>query len=161
MIVVSDTSPITNLLKIGRLSLLKDVFHKVIIPGKVREELLEWEKLGADISAYENADWIETHRPTDRLLVKGFLKDLDEGEAEAIALAHELKADYLLIDERRGWKLAKSLGIHAIGLIGVLLNAKSLGILTKVMPVVDELRSVAGFWISQDLYGQIRLIAKE
>lgn len=86
---------------------------------------------------------------------------MDEGEAEAIALAHELKADYLLIDERRGWKLAKSMGVQAIGLIGVLLNAKSLGVFPEVMPVIDALRNVAGFWISQDFYDDIRLIAKE
>ncbi len=161
MLVVSDTSPLTNLLKIGRLSLLRDVFQQVIIPAKVDEEIRAWKKIGADITAFEDADWIEVHTPSDPLLVERLLKDLDEGEAEAIALAHELKADYLLIDERRGWKLARSMGIDAIGLIGVLLRAKSLGMLPQVMPVVDLLRNVAGFWISQDFYDDIRLIAKE
>ena len=161
MIVVSDTSPITNLIKIGRLNLLREVFQKVIIPEKVREELRTWKTLGADITAFEDADWIEIRTPTDLHLVQGLLTTLDEGEAEAIALAHELKADYLLIDERRGWKLAKSMGVQAIGLMGVLLNAKSLGVLPEVMPVIDDLRNVASFWISQDFYDAIRLIAKE
>ena len=161
MIVVSDTSPITNLIKIGRLGLLQEVFQRVIIPEKVREELQAWKMLGADITAFENADWIETRTATDGHLVQSLLTSLDEGEAEAIALAHELKADYLLIDERRGWRLAKSMGVQAIGLIGVLLNAKSLGVLPEVMPIIDDLRNVAGFWISHDFYDYIRLIAKE
>ncbi len=81
MIVVSDTSPITNLIKIGRLNLLKEVFQQVIIPDKVRDELLEWKRIGADITAFESAPWIETHTPADLSLVKGMLMYLDEGEA--------------------------------------------------------------------------------
>ena len=69
MIVVSDTSPITNLIKIGRLNLLREVFQKVIIPEKVQEELRAWKTLGADITAFENADWIETRTPADLHLV--------------------------------------------------------------------------------------------
>ncbi len=161
MIVVSDTSPITNLIKIGRLNLLKEVFQQVIIPDKVRDELLEWKKIGADITAFESAPWIETQTPADLSLVKGMLMYLDEGEAQAIVLAHELKADYLLIDERRGWKQANDMGIRAIGLVGVLLQAKSLRIIPAVMPIVDDLRNIAGFWLSQDLYDRIKQITKE
>jgi len=161
MIVISDTSPITNLMKIGRLNILKEVFQKVIVPEKVHEELLDWKKLGADITEYENADWVEVARPKDIRLVRELLINLDKGEAEAIVLANEMGADYLLIDERRGWKMAKELGINAIGIIGVLLDAKKLGVLQKIMPVIDELRSVAGFWISAGFYAQIKAIVKE
>ncbi len=53
------------------------------------------------------------------------------------------------------------MGIRAIGLLGVLLQAKSLRILPVVMPIVDDLRNVAGFWLSQDLYDRIKQIVKE
>ena len=53
------------------------------------------------------------------------------------------------------------MGIDSVGLIGVLLNAKNLGIISRVMPLVDDLRDKAGFWISDDFYVKIRSIAKE
>jgi uncharacterized protein len=161
MVVVSDTSPITNLLKIGQLNLLKDVFQKVIVPEKVHDELLEWKKLGADISEYENADWFEVVTPADYSLVRQLQIQLDSGESEAIALASELKSDYLLIDERRGWNIAKSMGINAIGIVGVLLHAKKTGLVNNVMPIIDDLRTKAGFWLTDSFYSQIKSIVKE
>ena len=161
MIVVSDTSPIANLLAIGKLDLLREVYQRVLVPEKVRAELLEWKVLGADITTFEQAGWIEARVATNRSLVEKLSNELDAGEAEALALALELEADYLLIDERRGWRLAKSMGLNAIGLLGVLLNAKRLGVLPEVMPVVEELRTVAGFWIGQDVVDRIRQIAGE
>jgi len=161
MIVVSDTSPITNLIKIGRLNLLKDIFHQVIVPLGVNQELLKWKDLGGDISAYENAGWVSVHQPSNVILIGNLKLELDEGEAEAIALASELNVDFLLIDERRGWKVAKSMGINAIGVIGVLLDARKQGIVTEVMPIIDDLRTRAGFWINDNFYAQIKTIAKE
>ena len=101
MLVVSDTSPISNLMLVGRLTILKDVYQKIVIPPSVHTELLELVNLGEDISAYLSADWIEVKTPSNVITIEKLLKELDEGEAEAIALAQELNADYLLIDERR------------------------------------------------------------
>jgi hypothetical protein len=67
----------------------------------------------------------------------------------------------LLIDERQGWKIADKMGIASIGLIGVLLKAKKEGHITAVMPVVDELRTVAEFWIKDSFYEQIKALADE
>jgi uncharacterized protein len=161
MLVISDTSPITNLLKIGRLNLLKDVFQEVIVPDKVNEELLKWKDLGGNISAYENASWVTVRGASNVILIRNLKLELDDGEAEAIALADELKADYLLIDERRGWNVARSMGINAVGIIGVLLQAKKQGIEQTIIPIVDDLRNVAGFWISDSFYTQIKAIVKE
>lgn len=140
---------------------MKDLFQKVIVPDKVHDELLEWKKLGADISEYENADWFEVVIPTDYSLVRQLQIQLDSGEAEAIALATELKPDYLLIDERRGWNIAKSMGINAIGIVGVLLDAKKTGLVKNVMPIIDDLRTKAGFWLTDSFYSQIKSIVKE
>lgn len=161
MLVVSDTSPLSNLLLINRLTLLRDVYQSIIVPPKVHSEMLALTKFGEDISGYLQANWIEIKAPFDVSLIQSLLKNLDEGEAEAIVLAKELHADYLLIDERKGWKIADGMGIASIGLIGVLLRAKNEGFLPAVMPVVDELRSVAEFWIKDSFYEEIRVLAEE
>jgi hypothetical protein len=161
MLVVSDTSPITNLLKINKLDLLKTIFEEVVVPDMVHDELLAWKNLGGDISDYENATWIKTATPNNAALINQLRVDLDAGEAEAIALAAELKANYLLIDERRGWKTAKSLGINAIGIVGVLLQAKYQGKITEVLPLIDELRTKAGFWLSEEFYQKVKVLVKE
>ncbi len=161
MLIVSDTSPISNLLLIDRLLILKDVYQKIVIPPSVHTELLELAKLGEDISMYLTADWIETKTPSDIGLIGKLLNKLDEGEAEAIALAKELGADYLLIDERRGYKIADEMGLAPIGLIGVLLKAKTETYVEKVMPIVDALRNEAGFWINDKFYDEIRVLTGE
>lgn len=161
MLIVSDTSPISNLILIGRLSLLRDMYQVVILPPSVHTEVLALKDFGEDISAYTTADWFEIKAPEDVALVHQLLEKLDEGEAEAIALAKELSADFLLIDERRGWKIAGDMGIASIGLIGILLKAKQVGLLSSVMSVVDELRTKAEFWIKDDFYEQIRDLAEE
>ncbi len=161
MLIVSDTSPISNLILIGRLSLLRDMYQVVIVPPKVHAEVLALEDFGEDISAYTTANWFEIKAPENAALVQQLLEKLDEGEAEAIALAKELSADFLLIDERRGWKIADEMGISSIGLIGILLKAKQAGLLPSVMSVVDELRTKAEFWIKDSFYEQIRDLAEE
>lgn len=80
-----------------------------------------------------------------------FLLSLDEGESEAIALAKEIHCDLLLIDERRGTRIAKSQGLQTIGLLGVLSKAKEKGLINSVSPLLDDLESVAGFWLSAKL----------
>ncbi|MCB0518688.1 MAG: DUF3368 domain-containing protein [Lewinellaceae bacterium] len=161
MIVVSDTSPISSLIRIGRLDLLKDIFQKVVIPSEVHKELLEMKNFGWDLSIFENADWIETRVPSDTILLSQVIVELDRGEAEAITLAKELNANYLLIDERKGWDMAKSLGINAIGLVSVLIQAKTIGYIPLVRPVLDELREKGGFWMGKKIYQQVLQIVNE
>ncbi|MCL4475627.1 MAG: DUF3368 domain-containing protein [Nitrospirae bacterium] len=101
------------------------------------------------LSAYReiDADWFKVIdiKGTDYL---GFLlNDLDAGEAEAIVLAREIKADILLIDERIGYDIAKNQNIFATGTLAVLLMAKQKGIIQKVKPLLDEMIQ-KGRWYS-------------
>ncbi len=159
MVIVSDTSPISNLFRIGRLELLQLVYGKVVVPEAVMRELLELEKRGIDLTSITQADWIEIIPVKDHEMVVSFQqKMIDEGESEAIALAIELQADYLLIDERLGRAVAESAGIKVVGLLGTLREAKQLGIIPEIKPILDEMRTVARFRISETLY---RLILTE
>lgn len=161
MIIVSDTSPIANLIQIDKLNLLESIFGKIVIPPEVNKEILELQRFGISTTQYQSCDWIEIKEPTNLIEIQQLLNDLDKGESEAIALAKELNVDFLLIDERHGSKIAKEQGLNTIGLIGVLIKAKELKIILKVKPTLLELRDIAGFWISDKFLKKILKIVNE
>ena len=80
---------------------------------------------------------------------------LDLGEAEAIALAVETQADRVLIDERQGRLVAARLNLRYTGILGVLVEAKSQGLITEVKPLLDALINQAGFWVAKPLYNRV------
>jgi uncharacterized protein len=158
MIVVSDTSPISNLLQIGDLDLLRLLFQKIIIPQDVFDELCEV-KTQADILSEQT--WIKTSIVADSELKAELLRELDKGEAEAIILAIELHADYLLIDEVKGRLIAESYDIKVIGILGVLLQAKQKGLIADVKTHLQKLVDEAGFWLNPKLIEKVLELAKE
>ena len=152
MIVVSNTSPILNLAVIGRQDLIESLYKKVFIPQEVAEELsaILPEQFGR--KELQKLNYIETLSVTKRELVNSLVVELDIGEAEAIALALEIKANLILLDERRGRKVASRFGLRFIGLLGMLVEAKHKGYIASLKPVLNELIAKAGFWISDQLY---------
>ena len=158
MIVVSDTSPISNLLQIGEINLLRPIFHKIVVPSGVFAEICQVESHKEFLI---KQDWIETATLTNTNLKTGLMADLDGGEAEAIALAIELKADYLLMDETKGRQIAESYGVKVIGIIGVLIKAKEEGLIAEVKPYLQKLVNEAGFWLNPKLIKTILEIVKE
>ena len=94
-------------------------------------------------------------------LIMALCQDLDLGEAESIALALELKADLILMDERDGRHRAIQLGLKPVGVVGVLFTAKARGHVTKVRPLLDALRQQAGFYLGDSLYKEVLRLAQE
>ncbi|MCT7983462.1 DUF3368 domain-containing protein [Laspinema sp. A4] len=80
---------------------------------------------------------------------------LDPGEAEAIALARELNADRLLIDERKGRAVASRLGIKLTGVLGILIVAKRRELITEIKPLIDELIDISRFRVGDELYARV------
>ncbi len=158
MIVVSDTSPITNLIEIGRLDLLRGLFKTVLIPPAVFREATYLEHIRIEI---ENCDWIEVVDLTSRDLYNTLAENLDPGEAEAISLAIELSADAILIDEADGRREAHRLGIFVTGLLGVLIRAKKQGLIPAIKPDIERLIATSDFWLGQDVIAEALLLAGE
>ncbi|MGD1699341.1 DUF3368 domain-containing protein [Dapis sp. BLCC M229] len=162
MIVVSDTSPITNLSAVGALELLHQLYDRVIIPQAVYDEMAS---LGYQVPGtveVQTLDWIENRKVENRQGVEELRVDLDIGEAEAIILALELDADLLLVDERRGRRVALELGVKKIsGLLAVLQEAKRKGLILEIKPILDRLISENNFRISVSLYNRVLQFAGE
>jgi uncharacterized protein len=154
MIVVSNTSPISNLIVIGEISLLQQIYPKVLIPPAVHLELTRLPSLQPTMFSLLEAGWLEIQAPTNLKLLDTLNQTLDSGEAEAIALAVELSANRLLIDERLGRSIAASYGLKLRGLLGILINAKQQGLIPVLKPILDRLIDQAGFRVSQALYDQ-------
>lgn len=153
--IVSNTTPLIALSKISKLELLESLYDEINIPPGVFEE---YEK-GKNKDFYKEIlklDWIKIGEIKNKKELESFT-ELDRGEAEAIALAEEIKADLLIIDELRGRKFAKSKGLKITGTIGVLLKAKEKRLLHEVLPFAYELRE-KGIWLGDDLIEYIKEI---
>jgi len=117
VIIVSDTSPLNGLAIVGYLSLPQQLYTEVLIPPAVAAELIRGSQGDPRIISVLSQDWIKICQPTNNLQIETLQTDynLDRGESEAIALALEIGADELLIDERLGRREAKRLGLFITG----------------------------------------------
>lgn len=153
--VVSNSSALINLARIGKLELLRDLYGEVCIPEAVWQEAVVEGEGQAGASEIKSAPWIKAQRVKNTELVKALRQELDPGEAEAIALALETQAELLLMDERLGRDTARHLGLPFTGLIGLLVEAKRKGLIPNVKGEVNALRDIAGFRIADSLYRQV------
>ncbi len=120
--VVSNSTPLIALSKIDKLNIIKEFFDSIIIPDAVFIEVATDKKEREGKEEVLKAKWVQTQKVSNNLAVDILLVNLDVGEAEAITLAKEIKADLLLIDDKDGRKAAKSLGIPVTGTVGLLLR---------------------------------------
>lgn len=161
-LVVSNTSPLTNLAAIGQFHLLRDLFGSMHIAEGVWDELNAGGQRWPGQDEVAGAGWIQRHAPANLPLITVLRQDLDRGESETIALALELNASLLiLLDEREGRHQAARLGLKPMGVLGVLLTAKARGLVAETRPLLDALRQRAGFYISDALYCEVLKLARE
>jgi predicted nucleic acid-binding protein len=163
MLTVSNTSPVSNLASIGRLELLKSQFPVIWIPDAVAEELAAHPDPDARdaIQSAVRDRWIRIGTPHDSRLLRVLMLQLHQGEAEAIVLATDIKADIVLIDEQEARQFASRTGLAVTGVLGILLRAKRDGHITKIKPEIDFLRSKARFFVAASLEAKILSAAGE
>ncbi len=161
MTVVSNTSPITNLAGIGQLDLLHQLYSTVTIPQAVYNEMAGIGRTVPGTLEVQTLPWIETQSVSDLNQVVSLRTVLDQGEAEAIALALELDAELLIIDESPGRAISRQYGINIIGVLGVLLEAKRQGLIVAIKPLMDQLINEVEFWLSRQVYEIVLQAADE
>ncbi|MEM2925753.1 MAG: DUF3368 domain-containing protein [Methanocellales archaeon] len=155
---VSNSSALIYLSKLGKLELLQKLFKEIIIPREVFNEIVERgkkEKI-ADALVVEDAinqGWLKIiNCKVDERLLK-FAPELDLGEVEVISLAREIKADLVIIDDASARRISESFGFNTKGTIYVLLKAFKKGLITQdeIKTLLDKL-VFAGFRLSPEVY---------
>jgi predicted nucleic acid-binding protein len=117
MIVVSDTSPLNYLVLIGHVEILPALFDRVVAPPAVISELMHPDS-PSPVHTWASVPptWLEIIPPAT---IDPAIR-LGAGEREAISVARELRAELLLVDERKATKVAQRLGLHVVGTLNVL-----------------------------------------
>jgi predicted nucleic acid-binding protein len=137
--VISNTSPLSYLHKLGRLDLLRDLFGAVLVPSAVDAELRHGRELGHDLPDPASTAWM-TLTPARPLAARlATVGDLDPGEAAVLDWALLLPSPLAVLDERMARRAAKVLGIPCVGTIGILVEAKQRGLVPAVEPIFAEL----------------------
>ena len=142
-IIISDTSCLILLQKIGQLQLLPKLYSQVFVTSLIAKEF------GSDLP-----DEILIREAIDVNLIRTLSQIVDEGEASAIALAFEIEKSILVLDDRKARKLASSLGLKLTGMLGILIKGKKSGILPSVTQILEELKKT-DFRISQKIIDRI------
>ncbi len=160
MIVVSDTTPLSELAKAGLLNLLPDIYGSIIIPEEVLEEVTSG--VHPAVMLVQSANWIEVRsvREPQKVFALTRAFGLGLGECAAMVLAEELGAGRILIDDLDARKVAKSRKLPVTGTVGTLLVAKQRGLIPNVKEALDALIA-GGKRIGPKLYQQALTLAGE
>jgi uncharacterized protein len=149
--IVSNSSCLIILLRLERLDLLRKMYGKITIPGSVKKEVFKRKKA---------PDWIDVVEISQPVAYEILEKTLGQGESEAITLCLEAKADLLILDDLAARKTAQRLGIKVAGVIGILLEAKRVGLVSHIKDLLDHMMSL-DFRISKAVYDDALELANE
>jgi predicted nucleic acid-binding protein len=159
-LVVSNAGPLISLSTISQLDLLRALFGQVVIPQAVYDEVVVHGESEPGSNEVDEADWIKICQVKDHLAVDLLREALDAGESEAIVLAQELNAKYVLLDDGLARRKARFIKLPMMGTLGVLLMAKEAGLISGVKPILDELRQT-DFRMSNRVYQRVLAKAGE
>ena len=138
-VIISDTSCLIILTKIGELDLLRQLYKTVAITQDI---LLEY---GEHLP-----DWIEVQQAKDHYRQQLLEMQIDKGEAGAIALALETIENIIILDDWKARKVAERLGLTVTGTLGVIVKARNNGIIPSIKPYLGKIRET-NFRISEEL----------
>jgi predicted nucleic acid-binding protein len=146
VIVVSNSSPLIAFVRIQRLDLLSAIFESVLIPPAVAREISP--------SIPVLPTWLRIQAPSVLPPASLLRRRLGEGEREALALAIELEADWIILDDLPARRSAEATGLNVIGTLGTLVAAKRAGLLMSIRPELDALLRTS-FFLSPQLYDEL------
>lgn len=158
--VVVNATPIITLSTVRQLDLLHQLYGEVLIPEAVHSELLAGGQRRVGVADLATRPWIRPCALRDPSRAELLLTDLDQGEAEVIALAQELQAGLVIIDERLARRHAERLHLPMTGTLGVLLKAKRVGLVSRLEPMIADIRA-AGIRLGEDLVRRVIQLAGE
>jgi predicted nucleic acid-binding protein len=158
-LVVVSTTPIIALAIADQLTLLQHLYSQITIPPAVQAEVIAGGTSGVGVQELQAASWVRV-MPLQDPRRADLLTDLDRGEAEVLALAQELNAGLVIIDERLARRHARNLGLPLTGTLGVLLRAKQLHLIPAVQPLITAIQN-GGIWLSDSLVAEALTLARE
>jgi predicted nucleic acid-binding protein len=156
--VIANNTPLVALWTLGRLDLLRDLYRQVLIPQAVYDEFLATERALRQ-AALQDAPWIQVVSLSNPQRVRVYV-GLDQGEAEVLALAEERSARLLIIDEYKGRRYARRLGLPLTGTLGLLLVAKERHLVSNLSALLVDLQD-AGLYLGAELITQVLRLAGE
>jgi predicted nucleic acid-binding protein len=143
-LIISDTACLILFDKIGKLDILKDLFHTVTITSKIAEEYKK-----------ETPNWIIIKDPENTSYLNVFSEILDPGEASAIALSKEIQDSLLILDDLKARQLAEELKLKYTGSIGILILAKRKGLISDIDEVISKIQTT-NFRISNAIINKLK-----
>ena len=153
--IVSNTTPLSSLLRIDRQGLLSALYGKIVIPQAVADEL--------DRGEFRVGRWrdkvsgfVDILKPDANPMLALLAREVDLGEAEAIALATQQNAKLLIIDDYAGRKAAQQLNLSITGTVGVIMAASDAGLVSRPFHLIEELRTQGGLWLSDGFIERLR-----
>ena len=160
-VVISNSTPIILLQKIGQLDLLEKLYSKIYIPEAVYREVIidGFEKINKNdfIAKYK---WIEIEKIKNVEAKKMFTTSLHDGEVETMILAMEKTADLCILDDLLARKYARKFNLNITGTLGILIAAKNEQYIKEVKPLINKLIDV-GMFIGDNLFNTIMSMAGE
>lgn len=148
-IIVSDTSCLILLDKLNLLFILKELFEEIAVTPEIEKEY-----------GQQLPEWIKVVDVQNKVYQTMLQFAIDLGEASAIALAIEQQNCLLILDDNKARKAATRLGIHYIGTLGLLVEAKEAGLIQLVKPILTQIK-MTNFRIAETLEKQILKLAGE
>lgn len=128
---VVNSTPLIALSLVGQLDLLPALFNEILVPSSVNDEVVLQGRGRPGAKEIAQAEWLIVRKPATVSPLPPELLGLDQGELDVILLAQEVKADWVIIDEKLGRKIARAMGLQVKGTLGVLLLAHRVGLISK------------------------------
>ncbi len=157
MILIADSSALVALASCNSLSLLDTLFHQVSIPKEIYDEIaVKGKQFSNELKSYLTDKIV----PVDSYEFIISDDSLDLGELSAMVLYKKIKADLLLVDDKKGRKIARLNEIKIIGSLGVLLLAKNENLIPEIKPLIIQMKQ-SEIYLAEDIVDYALQVAKE